>query len=67
MIFNGAVVIGGVAIALATWLEGINGAFQAIYVTEFMTALAAWFVLLRLADEDRHRLPAETLAPVEIK
>lgn len=68
MIFNGAVVLGGVAIALATWLEGIDGAFQAIYATELATAVAAWFVLLRLAERDRHRVPpSETLAPVQSK
>lgn len=67
MIFNGAVVLGGVAIALATWLEGINGAFQAIYLTEFATALAAWFVLLRLAEKDRRLPRSETLAPVQMK
>lgn len=68
MIFNGAVVLGGVGIALATWLEGTSGAFFAIYATELATAVAAWLVLLRLADRDRHSLPkTETLAPVHSK
>lgn len=68
MIFNGAVILGGVAIALAIWLEGIDGAFMAIYATELATAVAAWFVLLRLAERDRQRVPqSETLAPVEMK
>ncbi len=68
MIFNGAVILGGAAIALAIWLEGIDGAFMAIYATELATAVAAWLVLLRLAERDRQRVPqSETLAPVEMK
>lgn len=49
MIFNTATIVGGVAVALATWFGGITGTFIASYATELATAAAAWIVLLRLA------------------
>lgn len=67
VIFNGGVGLGGLVIALATWLGGIEGTFIATYLTELGMALAGWFLLLRLAEQDRRDPPSETLAPVGYK
>lgn len=67
LIFNGAVTLGGGAIILATWLYGIDGTFGAIYVTELLTGIAAWLVLMRLAESDRRAAKSFPLDPVPSK
>ena len=48
-VLNTTMIIGSIAVALATWAFGINGTFIASYAAEVGTAAFAWFMLLRLA------------------
>ncbi len=58
-ILNGANLMGSVLIAVATWLAAPLGTFIALYLIEGAIAVAAWLVLLRLAQRSRLRA-AET-------
>jgi O-antigen/teichoic acid export membrane protein len=49
MVLNSATILGGVAVALATWQFGITGTFIASYGVEASMAAFAWIVLVRLA------------------
>lgn len=49
LVLNSSAIIGGIGVAVATWLFGINGTFVAGYAVEAGTAAFAWFILLRLA------------------
>jgi O-antigen/teichoic acid export membrane protein len=48
LVLNTSAILGGIAVALATWLLGISGTFAASYTVEITTAAFAWVILLRL-------------------
>ncbi|RYE34328.1 MAG: lipopolysaccharide biosynthesis protein [Hyphomicrobiales bacterium] len=52
-ILNGANLLGSVLIAVATWLAAPLGTFVALYLVEGAIVVAAWLVLLRLAQRSR--------------
>jgi O-antigen/teichoic acid export membrane protein len=57
IVMNSATILGGVTVALATWLFGINGTFMGSYVVEAGTAAFAWYMLLRVAASSDTAVP----------
>jgi O-antigen/teichoic acid export membrane protein len=63
VVFNGANIVAAIAVAVATYLSGVDGAFASSYAVEIVTACVAVAVWLRFVELDRerhlHPAPAE--------